>query len=126
MSSRPRRWKRVRVSGGAGEFGDETEEVFQYVPSSPPPPSCSRQEPLSTTTMILLFVLILIFVCMVALAVALCRMGRIERSLDMMTLIKHMSPVATVPTTAPPSMISGGDYYRPGVPIQLPIPPPYV
>ena len=126
MSSRPPRWKRVRVSGGSGEFGDEMEEVFEYVPPPPSPP-CNRQEPLSTNTMILLFVLILIFVCMVAMAVALCRMGRIERSLDMMTLIKHMSPpVATIPTTAPPSMLSGGDFYRPGVPIQLPIPPPYL
>jgi hypothetical protein len=122
MSSRPRRWKRVRVGG------DDMEEVFEYVPAPvrEEPPSCRQDAPLSTNTLILLFVLILIFVCMVAMAVALCRMGRIERSLDMMTLIKHMNPVSTVPTTAPPSMMSGGDYYRPGVPIQLPIPPPYM
>jgi hypothetical protein len=43
----------------------------------------------NTNTNILLLMLFLVFLCMVALAVALCRVGRIERSVD--TLVQTQS-----------------------------------
>ena len=89
--------------------------------------------------------LLLVFLCMVALAVALCRVDRIERSLDMMVQLRTSAPapapapyptfVSPVVSASPaPSTFAGGgggggggggwDYGGGAPPIQLPIAPP--
>lgn len=60
------------------------------------------------TNCILLFMLFLVFLCMVALAVALCRVGRIEKSLDMMTLMQAKD--GSGGRSMAPSMVGGGAY----------------
>lgn len=83
-----------------------------------PPPSEVDDSSVSTQTGVLLLMLLLVFLCMIALVVTLCRVGRIERSLDMMTLMQRSSgAMSTVgPSMAPMSYVP---YYAP------PPPPPY-
>lgn len=71
------------------------------------PVQCVIQQPeASRQTNILLFMLLLLFLCMIALAVALCRMERVERTLDTMTVLMHRAP-----QVAPAPVLSGGTYY---------------
>jgi len=58
-----------------------TEEYYYYHP--PPPPR------LSDNTNVLLLLLFLVFLCMVALAVGLAQMGRIERSMDTLVHLQY-------------------------------------
>lgn len=67
----------------------------------------------SKQTNILLFMLLLLFLCMIALAVALCRMERVERTLDTMTVLMHR-PTTTpiqVPVVQGPMMRGGNSPY---------------
>ena len=86
---------------------DDEDAVTRYV----------KRREANTQTNILLFMLLLLFLCMIALAVALCRMERVERSLDTMTVLMHNRPAPSVPMT-----VAGGGgvdtyytrrYYRP-------------
>ena len=77
----------------------------EVLPPVVPVKYAARTE-LSTQTTILLFMLLLLFLCMIALAVALCRMERVERSLDTMTVLMHRAPA---PVPAP--LRGGGAYY---------------
>lgn len=62
----------------------------------------------SKQTNILLFMLLLLFLCMIALAVALCRMERVERTLDTMTVLMHRpAPQPVMP------VMRGGHYASP-------------
>lgn len=80
------------------------------------PPQQVEDDSTSTQTGVLLLMLLLVFLCMIALVVTLCRVGRIERSLDMMTLMQranaqsYIAPVSYVPSYAPP--------YAPPYPMQ--------
>lgn len=90
-----------------------------------PPPTQVEDDSTSTQTGVLLLMLLLVFLCMIALVVTLCRVGRIERSLDMMTLMQrapmvpaqsYISPMSYAPSYAP-------SYYPPP-PYAAPPPPP--
>lgn len=129
-SSRHRRVK-VRASGATSEDeGGERLVVVSGAGSS----SSNSVSSSTITNCILLFMLFLVFLCMVALAVALCRVGRIEKSLDMMTLMQASNPSgkgsapSTVSLAGGYSVAPPANYYYPPPPlmqpIQLPIPPP--
>jgi hypothetical protein len=85
---------------------EEEDAVTRYV----------RRREANTQTNILLFMLLLLFLCMIALAVALCRMERVERSLDTMTVLMHNRPA---PMAVPMTGGGGADtfytrrYYHP-------------
>ena len=74
----------------------------------------------SKQTNILLFMLLLLFLCMIALAVALCRMERVERTLDTMTVLMHRPMAQPMPPPVMPVLRGGGpdtyytrSYYHP-------------
>lgn len=79
-----------------------------------PPPSEVEDCGVSTQTGVLLLMLLLVFLCMIALVVTLCRVGRIERSLDMMTLMQR--------TSAAPSYMPAMSYVPSIVPSAMPYP----
>lgn len=58
----------------------------------------------STESMILLFILLLVFLCMVLLAVTFCRLGSMERSVDMLHMAqmhRYAAPLMPVPSAPP-------------------------
>lgn len=67
---------------------------------------CGSRTRLSTDTLILLFVLMLVFLCMLLLAVTFTKIGSLERTLTVMQLQASMRPP---PLAAPPRWT----YYEP-------------
>lgn len=67
---------------------------------------------MSSDTLILLFILMLVFLCMLLLAVTFTKIGSLERTLVLMQMQAAMRPVATVP--------SRGYYEPPYQPLQPP------
>jgi hypothetical protein len=69
------------------EDANGTRVEYVYIPTPPQVAAAVGSD--RDNSNILLLMLFLVFLCMVALAVALCRVGRIERSVD--TLVQHQS-----------------------------------
>ena len=72
----------------------------------------SSRKRLSTDTLILLFVLMLVFLCMLLLAVTFTKIGSLERTLTVMQMQASMRPVT-----------AGSAYYQPAYAPPLAPPP---
>lgn len=55
----------------------------------------------STTTLLLLFLLFLLFICCIMLAVMLCKIGYLEKTLDALKSHVQQVPVQMLPAGAP-------------------------